>query len=141
MRAAGEAESTFEARAHPLPDVLTADEIAKARVIKIDVEGAEGAEGAAVRGLAPVLDQLRPDAEPAIEVTPQRMAELGHSAEELLETFTKRGFPMYRLANDYAAGSYPAALRRGAQAPVRRRGPVTDESELIFSRVDADVLL
>ncbi|WP_245654452.1 FkbM family methyltransferase [Streptomyces violens] len=134
---AGEAESTFEAQARPLPDVLTAEEIAKARVIKIDVEGAEGA---AVRGLEPVLDQLRPDVELAIEVTPQRMAELGQSADELLETFTKRGFNVYRLANDYAAESYPAALHRGTQAPIRWRGPVTDESELIFSRVDAEEL-
>ncbi|MGI5470002.1 FkbM family methyltransferase [Streptomyces sp. CA-132043] len=86
-----------------LHDVLSAEEIAKARVIKTDVEGAEGA---AVRGLEPVLDELCPDVELAIEVTSQRMAELGQSADELLEAFTKRGFNVYRLANDYAAGSY-----------------------------------
>ncbi|MEV0602297.1 FkbM family methyltransferase [Streptomyces sp. NPDC050315] len=133
----GEAESTFEAEARPLADVLTSDEVARARVIKIDVEGAEGA---VVRGMEPILNKLRPDAELAIEVTPQRMAELGFSADELLETFTSRGYNVYRLANDYAASSYPAALRRGAMAPVRWRGPVTEESELVFSRVDAEEL-
>ncbi|MBZ4015844.1 FkbM family methyltransferase [Streptomyces purpurogeneiscleroticus] len=134
---ASEAKSTFEAQARRLPDVLTAEGIAKARVIKVDVEGAEGA---AVRGLEPVLDQLRPDVELAIEVTPHRMTELGHSAEEQPETFMKRGFNVYRPANDYAAGSFSAALHRGAQTPIRWRGQVTDESELIFSRVDAEEL-
>ncbi|WP_399088163.1 FkbM family methyltransferase [Streptomyces sp. BBFR2] len=134
---AGEAESTFEARAWLLTDVLTSDEVARARVIKIDVEGAEGA---VVRSLEPILDRLRPDVELAVEVTPQRMAGLGFSVEELLETFTSRGFHVYRMANDYAVESYPAALRRGAQAPVRWRGPVVEESEFVFSRVDSGEL-
>ncbi|TSB41568.1 FkbM family methyltransferase, partial [Streptomyces benahoarensis] len=30
--------------------------------------------------------------------------------------------------------------RRGAQAPVRWRGPVVEESELVFSRVGAERL-
>ncbi|MEV6395382.1 FkbM family methyltransferase [Streptomyces sp. NPDC051907] len=136
----GPAESVFEIEASPLPDLLDAEEIARARVIKIDVEGAEGG---VVRGLAPMLDLLRPDAEITVEVTPDRMAQLGDSVEELLEIMRKHGFHVYRLVNDYAADSYPAALRRSAQgksAPVRWRGPVVDESDLIFSRVDAETL-
>ncbi|GCD43748.1 FkbM family methyltransferase [Streptomyces paromomycinus] len=134
---AGEAESTFEVAAQPLSDVLSADELARARVIKIDVEGAEGS---VVRGLDPLLDQLRPDAELAIEVTPQRMLELGESAEELLDALRANGFHMYRLPNDYTASRYPAALRREAAVPVRWREPITEESELLFSRVDAEYL-
>ncbi|MGP3924646.1 FkbM family methyltransferase [Streptomyces sp. 8N616] len=133
----GAAESTFEAEAHPLPEVLTEDELTRARVIKIDVEGAEGA---VVRGLAPALDRLRPDAELTIEVTPQRMADLGDSVDELLDALSKHGFHTYRLANDYAAASYPTALRRAPQVPVRWRGPVVEESDLIFSRIDAETL-
>ncbi|WP_030022515.1 FkbM family methyltransferase [Streptomyces monomycini] len=134
---AGEAESTFEVAAQPLSDVLSPDELARARVIKIDVEGAEGS---VVRGLIPLLDQLRPDAELAIEVTPQRMLELGESAEELLGALRTNGFHMYRLPNDYTASRYPAALRREAEVPIRWREPVTEESELLFSRVDAEYL-
>lgn len=133
----GPAESTFDIAARPLPDLLTEDEIARARVIKIDVEGAEGG---VVRGLVPMLPALRPDAELTIEVTPQRMADLGDSVEELLEALASHGFHTYHLANDYAAGTYPAALRDAPQVPVRRRGPVTEESDLIFSRVDAETL-
>ncbi|MEU6959244.1 FkbM family methyltransferase [Streptomyces chrestomyceticus] len=134
---AGEAESTFEVAAQPLSDVLSTDELARARVIKIDVEGAEGS---VVRGLVPLLDQLRSDAELAIEVTPQRMLELGESAEELLGALRAHGFHMYRLPNDYTASRYPAALRREAAVPIRWREPITEESELLFSRVDAEYL-
>ncbi|CDR08865.1 FkbM family methyltransferase [Streptomyces iranensis] len=133
----GPAESTFEIAAQPLPDLLTDDEITNARVIKIDVEGAEGS---VIRGLVPLLDKLRPDAELTVEVTPQRMSDLGDSVEDLLATLKGHGFHVYRLPNDYAAGSYPGALRRPPEVPVRWRGPVTEESDLVFSRVDAETL-
>ncbi|MCX4824384.1 FkbM family methyltransferase [Streptomyces sp. NBC_01142] len=133
----GPAESTFEIEARPLPELLEPAEVANARVIKIDVEGAEGS---VVRGLAPMLDKLRPDAEITIEVTPKRMEQLGDSAAELLDTMREHGFHVYRLANDYAPESYPAALRGSPAVPVRWRGAVVDESDLIFSRVDAETL-
>ncbi|MGV9849933.1 FkbM family methyltransferase [Streptomyces sp. NPDC003442] len=133
----GPAESTFEIAAQPLPDLLTDDEITNARVIKIDVEGAEGS---VIRGLVPLLDKLRPDAELTVEVTPQRMSDLGDSVEDLLTTLKGHGFHVYRLPNDYAAGSYPDAMRRAPEVPVRWRGPVTEESDLVFSRVDAETL-
>ncbi|WP_039938083.1 FkbM family methyltransferase [Streptomyces himastatinicus] len=133
----GPAESTFDIAARPLPDLLTEDEIARARVIKIDVEGAEGG---VVRGLIPLLPRLRPDAELTIEVTPERMADLGESVEELLETLTSHGFHTYHLTNDYAAATYPPAIHGPARVPRRWHGPVTAESDLIFSRVDAATL-
>ncbi|MFE9885582.1 FkbM family methyltransferase [Streptomyces scopuliridis] len=133
----GPAESSFEIEARPLPELLESDEIARARVIKIDVEGAEGP---VVRGMVPMLDRLRPDAEITVEVTPDRMAQLGDSAEELLTTMRDHGFNVYRLANDYAPESYPSALRGKPVVPVRWRGAVVEESDLIFSRIDAETL-
>jgi FkbM family methyltransferase len=133
----GPVESQFEIEAQPLPEILDADEIAKARVIKVDVEGAEGS---VVRGMAPLLDQLRPDAEITVEVTPERMEELGDSVEELLDTMGEHGFHVYWLANEYASETYPAALNGASAVPVGWRGPVTDESDLIFSRVDTETL-
>ncbi|WP_031519800.1 FkbM family methyltransferase [Streptomyces sp. NRRL F-5123] len=130
----GPVESTFEIEAFPLPDVLEAEEIATARVIKIDVEGAEGS---VVRGMAPLLNRLRPDAEITVEVTPDRMEQLGDSVDELLGTMREHGFHVYRLANEYAASSYPRALRGRAAVPIRWNGPIDGESDLIFSRVDA----
>ncbi|MFC5245975.1 FkbM family methyltransferase [Streptomyces nigrescens] len=133
----GPAESTLDVEAYPLPQLLDADDIAGARVIKIDVEGAEGA---VIRGLAPVLDKLRPDAEITVEVTPERMEALGESPGELLTTMREHGFHVYRLPNSYAPGSYPAALRGPAAVPVRWRHPVVEESDLVFSRIDAETL-
>ncbi|MGW7278439.1 FkbM family methyltransferase [Streptomyces sp. NPDC054844] len=133
----GPAESTFEIEARPLPELLDPAEIANARVIKIDVEGAEGS---VVRGLAPMLGSLRPDAEISVEVTPERMARLGDSIGELLAVMRDAGFHVYRLANDYAPESYPPALGGEPGVPVRWRGPVVEESDLIFSRVDAETL-
>lgn len=133
----GMAESSFESVARPLPEFLEGPELTSARVIKIDVEGAEGK---VVRGMAPMLDRLRPDAEVTVEVTPERMSRLGDSVAELLETMQKAGFHVYRLVNDYKPQSYPPALRHRPAVPVRWRGPVDSESDLIFSRVDADRL-
>jgi FkbM family methyltransferase len=133
----GPAESTFTMEAHPLPDLLEPDELARARVIKIDVEGAEGG---VVRGLAPALGRLREDVEIAVEVTPERMARLGDSLDDLLGTMREHGFHPYLLPSDYRPDSYPLALRRPAP-PVRWRGPVVGESELVFSRIDAEALI
>ncbi|MCL7379631.1 FkbM family methyltransferase [Streptomyces sp. 35G-GA-8] len=133
----GLAESSFEIEARPLPELLESDEIARARVIKIDVEGAEGS---VVRGMVPILDKLRPDVEITVEVTPDRMAQLGDSAEELVTTMRDHGFNVYRLANDYAPESYPSALRGRPVVPVRWRGAIVEESDLIFSRIDAETL-
>lgn len=132
----GPAESVFEAKAYPLSELLEPDEIARARVVKIDVEGAEGG---VIRGLAPVLDQMRPDVEIAVEVTPDRMAQLGFAVEELMDTMQRHGFHTYRLPNDYAPDAYPGALGHPS-APVRWRQPIVGESELVFSRVDAEIL-
>ncbi|WP_328918791.1 FkbM family methyltransferase [Streptomyces jietaisiensis] len=133
----GPIEARYEVPASPLHQLLSDDEVQRARVIKIDVEGAEGK---AVRGLAPLLGRLRPDAEITVEVTPSRMAELGDSAAELLGTFASAGFHPYRLANDYSPASYPAAIHAPLSPLPRLEGDVTGESDLVFSQVDADRL-
>ncbi|MGI5438671.1 FkbM family methyltransferase [Streptomyces shenzhenensis] len=130
-------EASFEADVAPLPMLLTEDELATARLIKVDVEGGEAA---AVRGLGPVLHRLRRDAELVIEVTPKLLAKQGESIDDVLAPLREHGFHVYRLPNDYAAASYPAALRRPAP-PVRWHGPVTEMSDLVFSRTDAPSLL
>jgi FkbM family methyltransferase len=133
----GPAESSFTVEALPMAEVLDDEDVARARVIKIDVEGAEGS---VVRGLAPLLGKLRPDAEVTVEVTPERMAQLGDSVGELLEIMRGHGFHVYRLANSYDPRSYPAAVRGASAVPVRWRGDIDEESDLVFSRVDAETL-
>ncbi|MCZ9345726.1 FkbM family methyltransferase, partial [Streptomyces sp. TRM76130] len=93
-----------------------------------------------VRGLAPRLGALRPDAEVCVEVTPERMARLGDSAEDLMATFAAAGFHAYRMANGYTPADFLKALRTGPAAPVRWREPLVGETQLVFSRVDAETL-
>jgi hypothetical protein len=64
----GPAELTCEMAARPVSDVLDDAEIERAPVIKSDVAGAEGS---AVRGMAPMLGMLRADAEVTVKVTPE----------------------------------------------------------------------
>ncbi|MGW1551775.1 FkbM family methyltransferase [Streptomyces sp. NPDC002346] len=134
---AGEAESQADVPARTLPDILTSNELATARVIKVDVEGAEGA---VVRGLIPALKHLRPDAELAVEITPQRLIALGDTAEQLMDALLRNGFHPYRLPNDYDAFSYPGAVRGPGPVPRRWHGAVEDETEFVFSRIDAEYL-
>ncbi|MGW4981618.1 FkbM family methyltransferase [Streptomyces mirabilis] len=129
-------EASFEADAAPLPTLLTEKELTAARLIKIDVEGGEAA---ALRGLAPVLKGLRDDVELVVEVTPRTLAKQGRTVDDVLGPLLDHGFHTYRLANDYAAAGYPASLRRPAP-PVRWRGPVTEMSDLVFSRLDVETL-
>lgn len=115
--------------AAPLSELLTPEEVATTRVVKIDVEGGERA---VLRGLLPALDAMPADVELVIEVTP---AAGGHDVVELLSA---RGFAAYRLDNDYRLVSH---LRRAAPAPPwRLRTAVTERTDLVFSRVDAETL-
>jgi FkbM family methyltransferase len=125
--------SSFKAYSRPLHELLKPHELETSRLIKIDVEGAEAV---LVRGFIPHLDRLRPEAEVVIEVTPRLLRKRGEEVLDVLQPFLDRGFHVYRLTNDYAADSYPAAMRRPLP-PERWTQPVTEMSDLILSRVDA----
>jgi FkbM family methyltransferase len=122
-----------EVSAAPLGDVLTSEELRRARLIKIDVEGAEES---VVAGLLPLLDQLRDDAELVIELLPTTFA-------AVVECFAKRGFYRYLLKNpmtplDGHAGPAGVATR----IPNHAREPATYDMHgvayVIFSRRDAE---
>ncbi|MBD0708995.1 MULTISPECIES: FkbM family methyltransferase [unclassified Streptomyces] len=127
---------TVEVPTAPLADLISRAELAAARVIKIDVEGAEAA---AIRGLLPALPHLRDDAELVLEVTPRLLAKQGESAAGILDTLRAHGFHAYTLTNDYDPATYPQAMRR-PQPPVRCTEPPRDMTDLVFSRTDADRL-
>jgi FkbM family methyltransferase len=95
--------SGIETPALPLCDLLSDEEVRRARIIKIDVEGAELS---VLRGLESVLGQLRPDAEIIMEVNSDAMAQAGESAQELLSIMRRRGFHAFRLENYYDAAHY-----------------------------------
>lgn len=133
------ARPAFAADAAPLPALLRPGDLAAARVIKIDVEGAEAA---AVTGLVPQLGLLRHDTELVIEVSPRLLRRQGRDLAEITEPLALHRWTPYLLANDYSAASYPRAIRR--PRPLRRLKPpfagLPDPTDLIFSRTDSDYL-
>lgn len=128
--------ASVETEAARLHQLVTPDELAAARLIKIDVEGAEAA---AVRGLLPALPLLRADAEIIIEVTPRSLTKLGESVDAVTGPLAAHGFRAYRLLNDYDAASYPAALR-SPSPPRRWHYPITEMGDFVFSQRDAAYL-
>jgi FkbM family methyltransferase len=79
--------------AQPLSALVSQEEFARVRLVKIDVEGAETA---VVDGLIPLLASARPDLELLVELH-------GRSGEGVVRTLRARGFEALRLENDYTA--------------------------------------
>ncbi|MEV7776799.1 FkbM family methyltransferase [Kitasatospora sp. NPDC088351] len=128
--------TAFQTTTAPLAELVSRAELAGARIIKIDVEGAEAA---AIRGLMPALPHLREDVEFVVEVTPGLLAKQGESAVGIIEALRGHGFHTYTLANDYDAASYLLAMRR-PKPPVRCADIPKRMTDLVFSRTDADRL-
>jgi FkbM family methyltransferase len=131
VRPDGSFISSFRAQAVPLTDILTAAELASARIIKVDVEGAEAA---VMHSLAGRLDQLRPDVELVIEITPSRLASQGRTAADITGPLLAAGFHPYRINNGYHPRDY--LNRRPRPAPLRWDEPIAEQSDMIFSRTD-----
>jgi len=93
-------------RAWPLPELLSPDEMAALRILKIDVEGAERE---VLQGLEPVLDSLPDDLEIFLELTPTE-----YNVDDLLRPLRKRGFRAWIIPNPYSWEFYLnfSALRR-----------------------------
>ncbi len=127
-------ERSGEVRRRQLHQLLTDDELARCRVVKIDVEGAEYD---VVRGIGPALEQLPADAELVLEVGPAR-AGASDEVTELFATFRAAGFHPYVMPNDYTVRAYrdPKPLRT-----LRRlAGLPQQETDIVFSRADVAAL-
>jgi FkbM family methyltransferase len=119
-----------------LPALLTDAELEQASLIKIDVEGAESA---VVEGLAGSLKRLRADVEIVMEVSPRILGETGHSVAEAVKPLVEEGFHIYRIPNSYDPDTYPSDLLR-PRPPLRWNHPIDDQMDLVFSRLDHEVL-
>jgi FkbM family methyltransferase len=121
--------------AAPLAEILHADELRQTRLIKVDVEGAEWA---VVGGMAPIFESRRPDLEIIIEIHPELLEVQGKRVGDLMDQFQRAGFYPYQLAKDFLISSHvrPTLPSR----PQRLRAPIEEESDIVFSRTDADHL-
>ncbi len=118
-------------RAAPLSLLLNQAEIASARLIKIDVEGAERQ---ALAGLGQILSRGRKDLEVVIEVSIDAF-------DDVVGFFREAGFFCYHLENDYGVTSY--LYPRSGLQPQRLAAAPEGHTylDLIFSRTDAAALI
>jgi len=109
----------------PLTSILTTDEIARLRLLKMDIEGAEPA---ILRAIIADVSRFSPDMEIIVEASPQDDA----SWQQVFEEMKANGFAAYEIANSYEIGWYLGWRR---PAPLRKIDTMTrGQQDLLFSR-------
>jgi FkbM family methyltransferase len=127
-------------RAAPLGSLVTREELATARLIKIDVEGAEDS---VLAGMLASVDALAADAELVVELSPTWWSDPQLRPIDVLRPFLERGFHVYLLPNDYWPWRY--LWPRDVDAPQRLRDFAVLQRrvarlDIVLSRSDADAL-
>ena len=129
-----------QVQAAPLGSLVTREELATTRVIKIDVEGAEDR---VLAGMVASVDVLAPEAELVVELSPTWWTDPQLRPIDVLRPFLDRGFCVYLLPNDYSIWRY--LWPRNVRAPQRLRDFAilkerTARIDVVLSRHDADAL-
>ena len=130
--------SEGEIPAAPLANLLEAEEIETARLVKIDVEGAEVS---VLRGMESFFQQCSDNIEVLVELSPTWWSDCRQSPQDVLQPLFDRGFHAYEITNNLwpwrylwpAAVSPPRRIRSSLDKPVKRL-------DLVLSRVDGDLL-
>jgi FkbM family methyltransferase len=111
-----------EIEAYPLDALVGIDRLRRARLIKVDIEGAEAELFDGMRALLPSFGE---DTEWIFELAPQALQQQGRSVEEILEMFTSSGYRVYLIENSYRMESYARAgegrMERISKVPERRK--------------------
>ena len=131
-------EREAEVEALPLDDLLTAADVRRARLVKIDVEGAEPD---VLAGMRRTLNECRPDAEILLELSPLWWSDQTRRPIDVLQPLIDAGFYAYEIENNYWPWRYlwPRCTRR----PRRSNRDLTTKVkriDLVLSRVNRDVL-
>lgn len=127
-------------RAAPLGSLVTREELATARLIKIDVEGAEDR---VLAGMLGSIDAVAAETELVVELSPRWWSDRQLRPIDVLRPFLQRGFHVYLLPNDYWVWRYLWSQDVGAPQRLRdltvleRRAARLD---VVLSHSDADAL-
>ena len=125
-------EDVCEVPGRPLAALLRPDEIAAARVIKIDVEGAEWR---VVNGLGDLIRSGRKDLEFVVEVTPG-MGNTEEAVPDVVGYFKELGFYPYQIENNYSAEAYYRNHPLGRPTRLETTAGLGIQADIVFSRRD-----
>lgn len=89
--------------AMPLPNIIGEENLLNARIIKIDVEGAEVS---VIHGISRLLKNFSEQTEWVIELTPDGTKSKDAEILQLIDDFRNAGYHLYELGNDYSLNSY-----------------------------------
>lgn len=126
-RRATRLEATVPGR--PLTAIVPEQAIRSARLIKIDVEGAEWP---VVQGFADLLPQLSSGTELLIEVSAEALGDHGITITQFLHLFRRAGFSPFVINNGYTVDIYLAAA---AAHPEPLSGEDFEQLDILFRRV------
>jgi FkbM family methyltransferase len=112
----------------PITAVLPETTILNARLIKIDVEGAEWQ---VIQGLAALLPRLSARTEILVEVNRDALRRHGTTTEAFVKIFRDAGFSVFTLDNPYAVDQY---LRPVSASPEPLRDFAFEQYDLLFRR-------
>ena len=118
-----------EARALPLEEILQPNEIARLRLVKIDIEGAEGPM---LLHLLDTIDRYPKDMEIVVEMAVDALSPGGPDANNIVARFIAAGFAAYAVPNPYDIQSYVAFANLIAPAPLML--PLSAQTDVLFSR-------
>ncbi|MEP6914019.1 MAG: FkbM family methyltransferase [Acidobacteriota bacterium] len=107
----------------------------RVRFVKIDVEGAEWL---VIDGMRDLVKDGPDNLEILVELQPTALAVHGKSVDDVVSLFAEFGFRPYRIENDYSVLNYMAP--GAATRPVRMRSAITTQTDVVFSRIDAEFL-
>lgn len=127
------ATTAIKVRGQPLSELLSKAEVETARLIKIDVEGAEFS---VIQGMRSILKELPLDAEIVVEITPDALG--GEKMAAIFEWFRGAGYFPYTVDNPYAASHYLGS--RTEARPRRLRSIPTSQTDCVFSRTNSETL-
>lgn len=118
-------------KGRPLPEIVPLEDLLAARIIKIDVEGAEWM---VVQGMADLLPQLRPDVEIIMEVKRAVLEDAGSTVEAMLALFAKAGFQAFDVPNLCGGATYIEEAKVPS-APLERLD--FEMADIVFRRPSA----
>ena len=113
----------------PLFDIIPMNDILRARLIKIDVEGMEWK---IVQSMSKILPQMSSHSEFILEVNQRATELLGGSISKIIEIFASAGFDVHYIPNDYRIGAY---ISRSTKTPEKLSDRQYEVCDLLFKKL------